>query len=637
MSWVLGDYLIRWGVSMKAVEGFFSPLILTKENRGGKCEVRTTYCFDRKNCGTGIIFREPEDFLSYVSATTDPKLLPGHLKPFGAHTSPEPVEESEIIPDAKTFFDQYVLPSRPIVFRGAAKKFKAYSLWTEDYLVKNYGDLEVKIENKLEKEGYTPQGAKGIGRDTIKEFIKTYHKEAKYIISEMPTPMYQDMMALPCMSCGPVKKRLVEVDLWMSSGSSQSILHKDAFNTMNCLINGTKEWKLVPYKFEKDLYKAHEEVDADGGFSKINVRSVDMEKYPKIATLPYYNVTVHGGDCLFLPKSCYHQVNSLPGFNLAMTILFSRFDYDKPKNFKDCNADTERFTPLTDFDVDWQYPGKGYMTMGYSELFTTKSNLYQFAKSNDLTAKTFLALSLTKTDPFTGTEFDVKYVEKMFGIKRGDVITKSVIKKLTKDQLRKIAIMQQQEFSWNTYNYELYKISPHDIARLLAVLAKDSGDNIVIKKDPFVDGYMKSLYGTKKFGERLFSELAGNDNEATQINKNDVLKNFESAANRYLGDDFLESYDVNAKHAEKEDRGDAYVLVKKNLPKEKNEAFFSELSEFLPGSEEEDDGQGEEQEDQDEEDPDSIAETGRDYEENEEDQDEDDEDKPTKSGSKDEL
>eukprot|EP00794_Sanderia_malayensis_P019471 gene19471-21394_t len=571
--------------------------------------------------------------ISFVSATVDPKLLPGHLKPFGAHTTPEPVEETEIIPDAKTFFNEYVLPSRPIVFRGAAKKFKAYSLWNEDYLVKNYGDLEVKIENKLEKEGYTPQGAKGIGRDTIKEFIKTYHKEGKYIISEMPTPMYQDMMALPCMSCGPVKKRLVEVDLWMSSGSSQSILHKDAFNTMNCLINGTKEWKLVPYKYEKDLYKVYEALEADGGFSKINVRSVDMEKYPKIATLPYYNVTVHGGDCLFLPKSCYHQVNSLPGFNLATTILFSRFDYDKPKNFKDCNADTEKFTPLTDLDVDWQYPGKGYMTMGYNELKDTKSNLYELVRNNDLTAKIFLDISLTKTDPFTGKKFDVKYVEELFGIKRGEVITKSVIKRLTKDQLRKIAIMEQQEFGWNTYNYELHKISPRNIAGLLAFLAKDSGDNILIKKDSFVDGYMKNLYGTKKFGERLFSELAGNDNEATQISKNKILQNFKSATKRYIDDNFIEKYDVNAKYSEKEDRGDAYIVVKKNLPKEKNEAFYSELSKFLPGSEEEDNGQGGEQEDQDEEDPD---ETGRDYEDDEV-QDEDDENKPTRSGSKDEL
>ena len=127
------------------------------------------------------------------------------------------------------------------------------------------------------------------------------------------------------MSCGPIKNRMVEIDLWMSSGSSQSILHKDAFNTMNCLINGTKDWKIILYKYEKDLYKAYEPGDPGGGYSRINVRSVDMLKYPKIATVPYYNITVHGGDCLYLPKSTYHQVRFYDlskGFIVASSTRF---------------------------------------------------------------------------------------------------------------------------------------------------------------------------------------------------------------------------------------------------------------------------------------------------------------------------
>ena len=87
---------------------------------------------------------------------------PGHMKPFGDHMDPLPLEETENIPDAKTFFEKYVLEMRPIVFRNAAKKFRAFTEWTEDYLVKNYGDLEIRLENKLEKEGYTPSGAKGL-------------------------------------------------------------------------------------------------------------------------------------------------------------------------------------------------------------------------------------------------------------------------------------------------------------------------------------------------------------------------------------------------------------------------------------------------------------------------------------------
>ena len=101
-------------------------------------------------------------FSSNVFGGLEEAVPVGHMKPFGAHMDPMPLEETEDIPDAKTFFEDYVLKMRPIVFRNAAKKFRAFSEWTEDYLVKNYGDLEVRLENKLEKEGYTPTGAKGM-------------------------------------------------------------------------------------------------------------------------------------------------------------------------------------------------------------------------------------------------------------------------------------------------------------------------------------------------------------------------------------------------------------------------------------------------------------------------------------------
>ncbi len=66
----------------------------------------------------------------------------------------------------------------------------------------------------------------------MEEFIKTYKTEPKYIVGELPTPMYEDIMALPCMSCGPVKNRMVEVDLWMSSGKKRSLISVQIMNSL---------------------------------------------------------------------------------------------------------------------------------------------------------------------------------------------------------------------------------------------------------------------------------------------------------------------------------------------------------------------------------------------------------------------
>lgn len=89
----------------------------------------------------------------------------------------------------------------------------------------------------------------------------------------------------------------------MSGGGSSSILHKDAFNAINCLYNGTKEWKMIEYKYEDKIYKAWEPDREIGGFSRINPIEVDLIKYPKVAEVPWSFLTINAGDCLFLPKS----------------------------------------------------------------------------------------------------------------------------------------------------------------------------------------------------------------------------------------------------------------------------------------------------------------------------------------------
>ena len=63
---------------------------------------------------------------------------------------------------------------------------------------------------------------------------------------------------IPPMTCGPFKDHLVEIDLWINGGNASSILHKDAFNTLNCVVNGTKDWKLVAIDHNDLIYQAWE-------------------------------------------------------------------------------------------------------------------------------------------------------------------------------------------------------------------------------------------------------------------------------------------------------------------------------------------------------------------------------------------
>ena len=80
-------------------------------------------------------------------------------------------------------------------------------------------------------------------------------------------------------------------------------ISQDAFNGINCLYNGTKEWKMIEYKYENKIYKSWEPEYEIGGYSLLDVQSVDLIKYPEVQNVPWSFVTVNAGDCLFLPKS----------------------------------------------------------------------------------------------------------------------------------------------------------------------------------------------------------------------------------------------------------------------------------------------------------------------------------------------
>lgn len=238
-----------------------------------------------------------------VAAEEDYGIPVGHLKPFGSHRPPDvPIEETEIIPDPWTFWENYVKPEVPLLLRGAARKSPAFTLWTEEYMKTNYGSLEIRLEGKNEGLSRIPIGSEGLGRDKIDSFLEHYHSRDSYVVSQLPEPMYRDVTVLSCMTCGNIGGRIVEVDLWMSSGNSKSVLHKDAFNQMNCLMNGTKQWKLVHKQYEPYIHKSVEPEREIGGRSDINVSSVDLLTHPNIAKVHYSDITVHAGDCLFLPK-----------------------------------------------------------------------------------------------------------------------------------------------------------------------------------------------------------------------------------------------------------------------------------------------------------------------------------------------
>ncbi|XP_039250314.2 uncharacterized protein LOC120328008 [Styela clava] len=458
--------------------------------------------------------------LSYCSSTTVTGQLRGHLKPLGSHKPPTvQIDEFNVqnAPRPAEFFEKYVKISKAAIFRGAVTGSRAFNLWTDEYVRENFGDMEVRLEGKHEKRHLPPIGERYLGRDSLRHFVDTYHlpKDNTYIVSDLPEAMYKDVNVVPSLgACGQMKKRIVEVNIWWSGGGTSSILHKDAYHQMNCLMNGTKHWKLIEYKYEKDIHKHPEPEYEQGGFSDINPQSVNLKKHPNITKVEWSNITIHAGDCLYLPKSYYHQVISEGTHNLAVSLLFARFDGKDSLDFSDCTDDIDytKSRPLNEYDVQLVWKGTGMMVMGRADLEDQfRSSLLEMTteyeskdKKCDLDAvKEMLEEMVPGEDQRIQGE-----ISKAFKImdRNGDgVVTSTEVKELTLSELQLIGEEVEMYEPSNSYDFE-YSIIPFENVwwAVKYYLKKYK----ILERDIWMRKYML-MGGTKECADEIFSSLSG--------------------------------------------------------------------------------------------------------------------------------
>ena len=46
------------------------------------------------------------------------------------------------------------------------------------------------------------------------------------------------------------------------------------------------------------------------GVLDLNASAVDLERYPRVMNVPYYEASVEEGDCVYIPQMWWHQVYS---------------------------------------------------------------------------------------------------------------------------------------------------------------------------------------------------------------------------------------------------------------------------------------------------------------------------------------
>jgi len=379
----------------------------------------------------------------------------GHLKPVGHEEFaylwdgeiPTFEEGKGMTPEE--FWTKYY-PTEPFILKGAAKKDPAFMNWQDDeYIDKHYGGFKAKAENKNEdrltdycnmyKLGdrvHCPSSVKPYEETfiNISRFMKNYRKPEydKYIITQMPDAMAQQVGVVPAWYCGsrhpkdrehgynhndgktgimkgrPWMTQLYESNLWINYNEgrnfSSSVIHYDMNHQMMCLYAGTKEWILWDSgKYSKDVPLWSEYLKTRNGQiippqgsddSPIDPERVDLEAFPSFAKAKWRNTTMEAGDCMYLPAWQLHYVRSW-NRNIAGMYMFQtgqRYDRENCKDFPTTS------TPLNDFDILWNFPGApntaGYnqVKMGYPDWKKfTRESLTRFARNGKIQKRDFVA------------------------------------------------------------------------------------------------------------------------------------------------------------------------------------------------------------------------------------------------------
>jgi len=338
----------------------------------------------------------------------------------GYHGKPlaGPAEEPASL-TAEKFWSEYVRKAEPVIIRGAVAKDRGVTVWNDDYILKNYGHMKVRMEAKDEG-GDRKEDMPSV--DSMKNFYSKWLQHG-YTVTQVPGGMNNESSIPACMSCGPIRDQLVEANLWISTGDTNSKIHKDSNNQMNCLYQGIKDWTLFAPEHSKSMYLINERPGLDqmfdtAGMSRIATRGVDLKRFPKFGQVPFMKVRVQPGDCLYVPGTYLHHVYSSGHRNIQVSLLFAGPDVPTAmQRVHGKKVGGPTFAAAEDFgakcgpqgtadgnlaighvDMAWPFDGVGPITMGFSNphayIKEWKDGLEKVAKGGSVDKKTFIKVFL---------------------------------------------------------------------------------------------------------------------------------------------------------------------------------------------------------------------------------------------------
>lgn len=215
------------------------------------------------------------------------------------------------------FAKDYLNPLKPVVFKDLSIDWPARDKWTFDYLIQNYGHLDVPLYD----EGYTAPG-KGYMTSTksmkfgeylqlireqpttLRMFLFNIFKHAPELAKDVPTPTIMDgfLKEFPFMFFG-------------GQGSVVNTHYDiDCSHVFLTQFQTKKRVLLFPQEEGKNLYHLPFTVT-----TLVNFKDPDVKKWPALKNVRGYECILEHGETLFIPSMYWHYIEYVEGgFSIAL-------------------------------------------------------------------------------------------------------------------------------------------------------------------------------------------------------------------------------------------------------------------------------------------------------------------------------
>jgi len=107
----------------------------------------------------------------------------GHLQPFGSSGPFHKVDVMHSFPNTLEFFQQYVLPLRPLKMTGAARLSCAFHKWTDDYFLRTAVSVNSSVAVEMSKKENRSCPLQYLH---FHEFLRVYNSTDQYMVDNIP-------------------------------------------------------------------------------------------------------------------------------------------------------------------------------------------------------------------------------------------------------------------------------------------------------------------------------------------------------------------------------------------------------------------------------------------------------------------